>query len=148
MNKILKFLEEDEHKLGVLSTVNQDNKPESAIVYYTHDTNLNIYFVTRAASRKYRNSVANPNTCFVISTESPAKTLQLSGTLDIVSDPHEQEELFPKLIKKATEKNVTPPISKMDKSEILFVKISTKWVRLTDFSDPSREAVYEEVIKD
>ena len=147
MDKILKFLEEDTQKLGVLSTVNQENKPESAVVYYTSDKEANIYFVTRAASRKYRNSVINPNACFVISTEFPAKTLQIGGTMDMVTDAHEQEELFPKLIKITTEKNLTPPISKMDSSEIIFVKLSAKWIRLGDFSNPVGDMIFEEIKK-
>ena len=145
LEEITAFLKEDKQKLCTVSTVTEDCRPESAFVYYTFDENLNIYFITRAGSRKYKNGIKNPNISFVTFTENPPKTLQLEGTLSIVTDPKAQTRLFPELVTLATERNLIPPISQMDTSEVMFMKITPSWVRFGNFELGRGEEMFKEV---
>ena len=111
LEKIAVFLGMQKSRLGVVSTVNQENKPESAFVYYTFDENLNIYFVTRDASRKYKNIFDNKNVAFITATENPPQTLQLEGLASVESSTDEQKHLFQELIGLASAKYFSAPIS-------------------------------------
>ncbi|OGI85714.1 hypothetical protein A3A05_03110 [Candidatus Nomurabacteria bacterium RIFCSPLOWO2_01_FULL_41_12] len=145
LEEIIFFLKGDKQKLCTVSTVTEDRKPESAFVYYTFDENLNIYFITRAGSRKYKNGMKNPNISFVVFTENPPKTLQLEGTLSIVTDPKAQTWLFPELVTLATERNLVPPISQMDTSEVMFMKITPNWVRFGNFELGRNDGMFQEI---
>lgn len=119
--------------LGVISTVTTEGKPTSASVYYICDSALNIFFVTRSQSRKYKNIQNNPNASFVITSEHPPKTIQLEGTVAEVVDSNEQINYFEKLVAKATESTFMPPVSQMVEGELVFMKFSTHWARVGDF---------------
>ena len=119
--------------LGVISTVNESGKPESASVYYICDKALNIFFVTRSESRKYKNLQKNLNASFVITSEHPPKTIQLEGTASEVTDPEEQLTYFDKLVAKASESNLMPPVTQTVAGEMVFMKLSTTWARLGNF---------------
>ena len=145
LEEIITFLKGDKVKLCAVSTVTEDCKPESAFVYYAFDENLNIYFITRAGSRKYKNGIKNPNVSFVAFTENPPKTLQLEGTLSVVMDPKDQIKLFPELVTLATERNLVPPISQMDTSEVMFMKITPNWVRFGNFELGRDDGMFHEI---
>lgn len=140
---VLKSLEQP---LGVISTVATDGKPEAAAVYFASDEHLNIFFITRAQSRKYKNLMQNPHAAFVVVSEHPSKTLQIEGTVGVVTDPHEQRIFFPELIALATGSNFLPPISQLPEGEVVFMKLSPRWARLGDFEVPHDDGTFEEVI--
>jgi uncharacterized pyridoxamine 5'-phosphate oxidase family protein len=144
MDKILKLLNNDAQKIGVISTLGENGQPQSAAVYYTFDDKLNIYFVTRANSRKYKNAILNKKGAFAIVNQDLSMTLQIEGALDIASKIEEQEALFPKLVMIVTEKNAIPPVSKMDSSEMIFMKLTPTWARIGDFSG-GKDNMFEEV---
>lgn len=132
-DKIAQELESINQPLGVISTVNEQGRPQSASVYHVCDDNLNIFFVTRSESRKYKNLQKNNNASFVITSEHPPKTIQLEGTVAEVSDPNEQLTYFDKLVAKATESSFMPPVSQMVAGEMVFMKLSTSWARIGAF---------------
>ena len=132
-SKIAQELESINQPLGVISTVSESGKPESATVYYVCGEALDIFFVTRSESRKYKNLQKNPNVSFVITSEHPPKTIQLEGTVSEVMDPNEQITYYDKLMAKATGSNPMPPVSQIVAGELVFMKISILWARFGDF---------------
>jgi nitroimidazol reductase NimA-like FMN-containing flavoprotein (pyridoxamine 5'-phosphate oxidase superfamily) len=132
-NKVGEELESIQQSLGVISTVNEFNKPESATMYYFYDNAFNIFFVTRSESRKYKNIQKNPNVSFVVSSEHPAKTIQIEGVASEVFDPDQQVKYFDKLMAKAKESNPMPPVDQMVIGEMVFMKISIMWARCGNF---------------
>lgn len=122
-----------DQSLGVFSTVSEAGKPESAIMYYICDDSLNIYFVTRSESRKYKNLVKNPHIAFVVSSEHPPKTIQLEGTAAEVIDPSEQITYFNQLTAKANEGLSMLPVEQMPAGEMVFMKMTPMWVRFGNF---------------
>src|SRR3989344_1355089 len=144
LDKIIFFLGTQRSRLGVISTVGEENKPESAFVYYAFDDNLNIYFVTRDASRKYKNIVENKNVAFAIATENPPQTLQIEGVASVESDTEEQKKLFQELVGLASLKNFAPQISQQTGAGGLqFIKISPRWIRFGNFEVRKHGEIFE-----
>jgi general stress protein 26 len=119
--------------LGVMSTVSADGKPEAASMYYISDNALNIYFITRSASRKFQNLKNNPQAAFVITSEHPPKTIQLEGTVSEMMNPEEQVTYYEKLMAKATESMKMLPVEQIPAGELVFMKMSTTWARFGSF---------------
>ena len=55
-----------QHKLAVISTLSEDNKPEAALVGFAVSKDLEIVFDTVKTSRKYQNLLLGPNVAVVI----------------------------------------------------------------------------------
>lgn len=144
-NKVIAFLGLQTSRLGVISTVNGDSKPESALVYYTFDENLNIYIATKDSSRKYKNILMNPNVAFVIATENPPQTLQLEGIASVHSDSEEQKHLFQELVGLASNKHFSAPIAQQSYGGLQFVKISPTWMRFGNFEARKHGDAFQEV---
>ena len=146
LEKIVFFLSSQKSRLGVVSTVNQKNEPESAFVYFTFDENLNLYFATRDASRKYKNLVDNKNVAFVVATENPPQTLQLEGTASVHNNMEEQKNLFQELIGLASANNFSAPISQQTEAGGLqFIKISPTWIRFGNFEVRKHGDMFQEI---
>lgn len=118
--------------LGTISTISSNIKPEAASIYFVFDKNLNIFFITRKESRKYKNILNNNRASFVITTEKPPKTVQLEGVVEETSTK-EQGTHFSNLIATASRHNFMPPVSQLNDSEMVFMKIKTTWARMGDF---------------
>ncbi len=144
--KIAAILGMQKSRLGVVSTVNEENKPESAFVYYTFDEDLNIYFATREQSRKFKNIMRNKSAAFVMATENPPQTLQLEGEASVHRELEDQRELFTELVALASSKHFSSPIAQQDHSGGLqFVKISPSWIRFGNFEVRKHGSTFEEV---
>lgn len=120
--------------LGTVSTISPEGKPQAATVYFTYDEDLNIYFITKDTSRKYKNILNNPNVAFVITSEHPALTVQLEGVAKVVDSALEEVKVFSKLVATAVESNFMPPVSQIQGGKTMFIKIDTTWARTGDFA--------------
>lgn len=135
--KILEALRLMERLLGVVSTVNEKGGPDSAVVYFHFDKNINIYFMSQVDNRKYKNILKNPNVAFVTYSEHPAKTIQMEGVATPITDKSEKEACLELLKETATESCPLPPIHQIKEilsgSDIAVIKITPSWARLGDF---------------
>jgi general stress protein 26 len=134
-------------KVGVVSTISNEGKPEAAVVYFSIDENLDIYFTTRSLSRKYKNIAANPFVAFVVYSEMPAQTIQLEGTATAITDPAKQASLFSEVAALANEDTDQPPIDQIQNSEIMFIKVTTTWARLGNFEIKRVGEMFTEIMK-
>lgn len=132
-DKIFNDLTVMNQNIGIISTMGGYGQPQAAAMYFIFDSALNIYFITRESSRKYRNIKKNPRVAFVVSTENPPKTIQFEGEAQEVTDPHETTEYFSRLVTLASEKSVIPPVSQMEDGRMVFMKIVTDWARSGNF---------------
>ncbi len=67
-----------QQKLAVISTINNHDNPESALVGIAVSINLEIIFDTVTTSRKYQNILRNPNVALVVGWEDEI-TVQYEG---------------------------------------------------------------------
>src|SRR3989344_4548100 len=87
-NRILSFLKKQQ--LMVISTINNEGKPESAVVSYSEYPSLEIVFGTFNDTRKYKNLKKNQNVSLVIGWGEKEKiTLQYEGVAEEIKDKKE-----------------------------------------------------------
>lgn len=133
---------------GVVSTYSGTTL-ESAAMYYIADENLNIYFHTRTNSEKYNNIKNNTTVTFVVYKENPALTLQIKGKAVIIEDVTEALDVFSKLLERTTKSGLTPPLLKLEQSEVALIKITPTWARFGNFSyDSQKDSPLEVLIQE
>lgn len=93
----IKFIQKK--KLAVISTVNEEGKPESATILYFFDNDFNLFFITRNDTRKAKNIEHNSNVAIVIGTELGPSTMQMSGTAEKIIERQKQTEFLENLTK-------------------------------------------------
>lgn len=135
-NIIYKFI--SRHKLGVVSTINQEGKPESALVGIAVSENLEIVFDTVSSSRKYANILRNQHVSLVIGWDNET-TVQYEGVAGILGTGKEADsyrELYFEAYPDGRERVETWP-------GLVHIKIAPKWVRYSNFNEP---VIIEEVL--
>jgi general stress protein 26 len=123
-NVILDFIKK--HKLAVLATVG-GTAPESSVLEFGENDNLEIILDLFTSSRKYKNMKANPNVSLVIGWDENI-TIQYEGIV---------EELFgeekDKYQNEYWKKN---PEAKRwaDQEGITYFKVTPRWIRYSDLN--------------
>lgn len=85
------------HRIATLATIDKDNKPDAATIYYLVDKDFILYFLTRIESRKYYNLQLKSLVSMVVSDENTMETIQLRGTAERIEDFGEEGEALEKL---------------------------------------------------
>lgn len=118
------------HQIAVISTVNPQNNPESAVIEFGQTADLELIFDAFSNSRKVNNIRSNQNVSFVIGWDEDI-TVQYEG---------EAVELKGKELNeyKKIYKTKNPNVSKWEKMEgIIFFKVIPKWIRYSNLNkDP------------
>lgn len=136
MNKyktVLDFLKIQEHM--VISTVDKNNKPESALVGFGQDEDLILMFGTYTTTRKYKN-ILNNNNVAVVFSDNDGITVQYEGKASVLIEPDlsKYKELY--FTKNPSGRNYE------NYPHQIYIKISPVWIRYTDIhKDP--EEVFE-----
>lgn len=130
-------------KNGVISTVTNE-QPQSAYIYYMADENLNIYFITMIHSRKYNNIQLNNRVSFTVGSEKPPRTVQIDGTVEVVTDENTINKVTANYYSSMKENNLYPvPLTKLATTNGLTVyKIQPHWLRWSDFTDMKKKDDY------
>lgn len=86
-----------QNRAAVLGTVNNRRVPHVATVYCWVSAKLDVYFVTRTESRKYRNLVARPTVAMTFTDKDNVSCVQLTGQAERVSDIKDEQDILFKL---------------------------------------------------
>lgn len=125
---ILSFIKKQ--KLAVISTVNSNCMPESAVLEFGETEDLELIIDTFTSSRKYKNLQTNKNVSFVIGWDDDI-TIQYAGIA---------EEVKGDKAKKYQEAywNKNPKAQRWETREgITYFKVTPKWIRYSDLNkDP------------
>lgn len=134
-----------QNKSAVISTVNLENMPEGAEIYYGVDRDFNFYFVTGDKTRKYANIKRNPKAALTITDEYMLTTVQIEGAVEEVTSVKKNSKSV-KLLTEALTPTVRqtiahiwdpiPPILKMENGKIVIFKIKPYWLRYANFNEP------------
>jgi general stress protein 26 len=125
------------HKLAVVSTINAEGKPESALVGIAVSKALEIIFDTVTSSRKYSNIVRNPNVSIVIGWDDET-TVQYEGKAEVLGNDRSSDnyrEIYFETWPDGRERAETWP-------GLVHIKVTPKWLRYSNFNDP---VVIEEI---
>ncbi len=115
------------HKYAVLSTVANNNTPESALIGFVVTKDLKIFFDTERSSRKYQNLIKNPAAALVIGWDNE-RTVQYEGKATIPTI-HTLEDLFNIYV------NVFPEGKERRKlKNTVYFCVEPTWIRYSDFN--------------
>jgi len=131
-DKVLDFLKTKE--LMVISSINNQGNPQSAVVGFTEMHDLSIIFATSNSTRKYSNILSNPNVSLVIGWDlEEKKTVQYEGTAKKVS----AEEL--NSIKQLHTTKSSKRKKYADNPQNIYFKITPKWIRYSNLAKSPEE---------
>jgi general stress protein 26 len=124
------------HAVGVLATVDSAGQPHASAVYYKADDDFSIYFLTLASSKKYQGMKANPKVAFTIGSSDVPKTLQMEGVAEEIQYEEDKNAKLTELVGVLMDnsKFYFPPLTQLDKAEVVLIWMQPKWARWSDFS--------------
>lgn len=131
---IAKFL--SSQKVGVLATASLPGaKPHAASVYYTIDSELNIYFITRSQTTKFNNLQSNPHAAFVVYDVATQTTVQIQGIVKVIEDKAFFDKVFQEMTaySKQTSGTETLPVTRIEPGEYVLFRIRPQSLRLADY---------------
>jgi len=130
-DKILRFIKNQ--KLMVISTLNKNNYPESALVGFSENADLEVIFGIFNDTRKYLNLEGNKNVSLVIGFDINEKiTIQYEGIANEVKGKELEQCKKIHIDKLENEEYVN------NSKEKIF-KIIPKWIRYSDLSKEPEE---------
>lgn len=131
--------------MGVISTISQDNTPESASVNYMVDSGWEIYVITNKDSRKVQNIKQNNHVSFVVGAPQIPHTAQIQADAQIL-EPENSE--YDTLLTKLKESKVLDrnPIYSMFSGNYVILKLKITWLRWLFFEDTTGKEVYTVLI--
>ena len=118
------------HKLCVIATVDEQSRPEAAIVGFSHSETLELLIGTSHKTRKYANLMRNPHSAVVIG--DTIAEVQYEGAVRQLEQAELNDQLkerFQKL--PGNEQYLQDP-------EQAWLLITPKWLRLTVHGNPNR----------
>lgn len=135
--KILDFLRTQ--KLCVISTANPESaQPESALVAFTEDDNLCLYFQTGKHTRKAANLAVNPKVSFVMGfSQDYMFTVQYEGVARQLTSPEDLEFCKRQFIAKdspTTEYYFNHPTA-------IFFKVTPTWIGCSDYTGEKPDVI-------
>ncbi len=128
----------DHHPLAVVAIDRKRQAPYAAAVFIVRDDDLNLYFITKTETEKYKALKERDQVSVTISDFHAQKTIQAEGTAnEITADGTLTEEIFKKLahIKPPGNMNWLPPIIKLKAGDYAVIQIEISKMRLANYVD-------------
>lgn len=145
--RIYEFLKT--HPIGVLASVDPNNDPHAAVIYYSVDDDFNLFFTTKRDTKKHDNLKHKDHVMLVAYEASSQTTVQVTGTAEDITDTPEAFEVFKGTVKAAlkTSESGVPPISKLYAGNYVAWRINPVQIRMAVFvrPDPGGYDVYETI---
>lgn len=134
--KITKFL--THNNIGVLATSDSSGQPHAATIYFVVDPNLNVYFMTKERTTKFRNLQQNPKAALAIYEAVSQSTVQIVGSAELVEDTSRINDIFRRVLAVTAETSEShiPPVSKIVAGEHKCFCIKPKTLRLAEYTKP------------
>ena len=134
------------HHIGVLATADKTSStPHAATVFYTNDSNLNIYFLTKSKTLKSKNLESNPQASMAIYEADNLQTIQAGGSVTQVKDEDMMRralELMSRFSKRVSGSEQTP-ISKLDAGDYILYKLEPQFIRLGKYQYGTPTGLFE-----
>lgn len=135
--------------IAVIATINNENKPEAAVIQCLVDANLCVYFVTRRHTRKFKNLQLNKWVAIVIGTELGTNTVQIEGEAKFVTEDLSQLDA---LTNRKGMKDIyygclcDSPFTKIEGTDFAVFKVQPDWLRWMTLDPKTGKEVYYQVI--
>lgn len=134
--RIRGFLEDT--AVGVLSTVDPNGDPHGVVIYFVVDGDFNIYFLTRAATRKYDNLKHHDHAMLTVFDPGSQTTAQIIGKAEEINNNEQVNEIANQMVQASfkTSDSDIPPITKLDAGESVAFKLEPVQIRMAVYARP------------
>ncbi len=123
------------HQFGVLSTAGKAGTAWGAAVYFVTDDDLNIYFVTRVGTFKYKNIESQPFAALTVTEGEAQVTVQLSGEVSRLPINKYMDIFFDKFAAMRPEGDYhwAPPIDKVHEGNYMPLQLTPSHLQYADY---------------
>jgi uncharacterized pyridoxamine 5'-phosphate oxidase family protein len=133
--QVLQFLQENH--LAVLATVNPDDTPATATIYYVADKKGVISFITKNKTTKYSNLLRNNAVSLTVVDEPHQRSATVAGRVTLLEDSKQVDETVRKLLGMAQGRTGTQsPIAKLTKGDFVAFQLKPGFLSFADYSQP------------
>jgi len=140
------------HPLGVVSISRGQEAPYAASMFIISDEQLNLFFITKSDTEKYRLLQDNGNVAITITDFESQETIQAEGIAEeVMAEGGVLEEVFKKLssMKPPGNSKWLPPIVKLHAGEFVIFQIEVRKMRYANFTDTLKNSasdVFKQII--
>ncbi|MEN9407438.1 MAG: hypothetical protein RLZZ455_654 [Candidatus Parcubacteria bacterium] len=131
------------HVLAVLSTIDPEEKPYAATMFYIVDKKLNFYFFSRTHTRKIDNVKRSKNVAITVIDQEHAITVQAQGIIEEILDEEDRTRLIGIMGEHTVQKAShlwPPPIAKLPEGDLTILRVVPTWIRYGDYSKISTDS--------
>jgi uncharacterized protein YhbP (UPF0306 family) len=123
------------HQVGVLSTAGEAGTVWGADVYYLTDADLNIYFVTRVGTFKYKNIEVQPFAALTVADDKAQITVQLSGAITKMPINKYMDIFFDKFaaMRPEGDSHWAPPVDKVHEGNYMPLQLTPSHLQYADY---------------
>lgn len=134
------------HPVGIVSSVDPNNMPHAAVVYYWVNKQFQICFTTKQKTKKYDNLIKNDNAMFIVFDALEQITVQITAKAIDLSGSDELPEVFRHTIQASmnTSDAGIPPISKLAAGDYTAFRLDPVQIRMAVFNRPDPGGYEEE----
>ncbi len=131
--------------IAVLATANKSGVPHAATIFYATDSQMNIFFMTKEKTTKYRNLIENPQAALAIYQPEAQSTAQISGPVSRVDNPEMMQKALRIMSKYSNLTGQTPetPISKLDAGSYVLFKVWPQNIRLGEYKYGPKDQIFD-----
>jgi hypothetical protein len=123
--------------MGILSTAGAVGTVWGAAVYFLADDDLNIYFVTRTGTFKYKNIEAQPFAALTVADSEAQITVQLSGKVSAMPIQKYMDIFFNKFAAMRPEDDYqwAPPVDKVHEGNYMPLQLTPSHMQYADYGE-------------
>lgn len=136
------------HSVGIVSSVDPNNEPHLAVVYYSVDEQFQVTFTTKQGTKKASNLTRNNHAMFLVYDEKTQTTVQITAEAEDLTGSPELPEIFRRTIEASmnTSDGGVPPISKLAAGDYMAFRLRPAQIRMAVFNRPDPGG-YDEVFE-
>jgi hypothetical protein len=123
--------------MGVLSTAGDPGSVWGAAVYFVTDADLNIYFVARTGTHKYKNIEKQPFAALTVTDSKHQITVQLSGKVERMPIKKYMDVFFDKFaaIRPKGDYHWAPPVDKVHEGNYMPLQLTPSHLQYADYGE-------------
>jgi hypothetical protein len=132
------------HPLGTLITTGAGGVPEPSAIYFHTEKDFTIEFVTKLATKKFKNAEKCPNVVLYLYDEASFTTLSLRGWCSLISDSIEIAqtiEKFQDVSRNGKSPRWVPPVAQISAGHYVACRIHPTSIRMRRYALTLDEAV-------
>lgn len=134
--------------VGVLATVDPNDEPHAAVIYFAVDSSMNIFFLTKTGTKKADNLHHKPHVMLVSYEAATQTTVQITGEVTPIENEAEKNAIFGKIMDASYHLSGTnvAPISKLKEGEYIAFQLTPKQIRMAQYGR-AKGGEYDDIFK-